>query len=184
MSKRLKPIYRPALLLALILQIFNNSSAQTAQIKIKISDSNAFVEGSFIDANQAKGVTNFSFPKSYAGIENLGARIGDVNLFDKNGQKINYKKLADGEFLAESGFQKWNYSANLTPKSVAAMAHVSGISGEQGILMLGDLLPELAEEYSAKIAFELPKDWRVSSVEIFTSAKIIVKENLRRVRQS
>ena len=128
-------------------------------------DSNAFVEGVFIDADQAKGVTNFSFPKSYAGIENLGARISDVNLFDKSGQKVNFKKLADGEFLADGGFQSWNYSANLTPKSAAAMAHVSWISGEQGILMLGDLLPETAEKYSGKIAFELPKDWRISSVE-------------------
>ncbi|HEY0461076.1 MAG TPA: hypothetical protein VGC97_18210 [Pyrinomonadaceae bacterium] len=165
MSKTLKTIFRFAFLCALILQIFTNSRAQNAEIKIKITDSNAFVEGAFFDVEDAKNVTNFSFSKSYAGVENLGARIADVGLFAQNGQKVNYKKLAEGEFLAENGFQKWNYRANLTPPGASAMAHVSWIAGEQGILMLGDLLPEFAEKKGARITFELPEDWRIASVE-------------------
>ncbi|HVE57876.1 MAG TPA: hypothetical protein VNB22_13675 [Pyrinomonadaceae bacterium] len=135
-------------------------------MKIKITDSNVFIEGSFKDAQTAKNVTNFSFLKSYTNIENLGARISDVNLFDKNGQKINYKKLGEGEFLAESGFAAWNYKTDLSlPKNTSAMAHVSWLASEQGILMFGDLLPEFAGKTSARVTIELPKDWRISSVE-------------------
>jgi hypothetical protein len=166
MSKRLKTIYYSAFVFALILQIFNESHAQTVNAKIKITESNAMVEGSFIDANRKQNVTNFSFLKSYTNIENLGARISDVNLFDKNGQKVNYKKLSDGEFLADGDFESWNYRVRLgVPTNFSAMAHVSWVSGEQAILMLGDLLPESAEKSSARLTFELPKDWRISSVE-------------------
>jgi hypothetical protein len=166
MSKPLQTIFRAAFVFAFILHIFNNSQAQTLETTIKITDSNAFVEGNFKDAKSAKNVTNFSFLKSYANVENLGARISDVNLLDKNGQKVNYKKLVDGEFLAESEFQTWNYKINLSvPKNPSAMAHVSWVSGEQGILMLGDLLPEMTDKTSAKIVFELLRDWQISSVE-------------------
>ena len=166
MSKRLKTIYYSAFVFAIVLQLFYDSHAQTIQIKIKITESNAMVEGSFIDVNRQQNVTNFSFLKSYTNVENLAARISDVNLFDKSGQKVNYKKLTDGEFLGDRAFERWNYKVDLSrPKSASAMAHVSWLSGEQGILMPGDLLPEFAEKTSAKIAFELPKDWRISSVE-------------------
>lgn len=166
MSKPLKPIFYAAFIFVLILQIFNDSHAQTLEANIKITDSSVFIEGNFIDVNNLKNVTNFSFLKSYTNIENLGARISDVNLFDKDGKKINYKNLIDGEFLAESDFQAWNYKVNLSvPKNIAATAHISWVSDEQGILMLGDLLPEFGEKTSAKIAFEVPKDWKISTVE-------------------
>lgn len=166
MSKPLKPIFYAAFIFVLILQIFNDSHAQTLEANIKITDSSVFIEGNFIDVNNLKNVTNFSFLKSYTNIENLGARISDVNLFDKDGKKINYKKLIDGEFLVESDFQAWNYKVNLSvPKNIAATAHISWVSDEQGILMLGDLLPEFGEKTSAKIAFEVPKDWKISTVE-------------------
>jgi hypothetical protein len=166
MSKPFKPIFFALSAFALILQIFSNAQAQNIEAKIKITDSNVFIEGNYKDTETAKNVTNFSFLKSYTNIENLGARISDVNLFDKNAQKVNYKKLADGEFLAESAFAAWNYKTDLgLPKNPSAMAHVSWISDEQGILMLGDLLPEFAEKTSARIRIELPKDWRISSIE-------------------
>jgi len=166
MSKPFKPYFYAAFAFALILQIFSNLQAQTVEVKIKFTDSNVFIEGDFKDAEKPKNVTNFSFLKSYTNIENLGARVSEVNLFDKNGQKVNYKKLLDGEYLAESGFQSWDYQTNLSvPKNPSAMAHVSWLSGEQGILMLGDLLPEFSEKTSARMIIALPKDWGVSSVE-------------------
>ncbi len=166
MSKPLQTIFYAAFVLGIILQIFNVSQAQTLETTIKITDSHAFVEGTFKDAEKVKNVTNFSLLNSYAGFENLGARISDVNLFDKNGQKVNYKKFTDGEFVTESDFHSWNYQTNLkTLNNPSSLAHVSWISDEQGILMLGDLLPEFAEKISAKLTIELPKDWRVSTVE-------------------
>ena len=166
MSKRLKTIYAFALACLLILQSFSDSNAQTVNAKIKITGSDAIVEGAFTNTESAKNITNFSFLKSYINIDNLGARFSEVALFDKAAQKVNYRKLTDGEFLAEDGFQSWNYKANLSaPQNVSGLAHVSWISGEQGILMTGDLLPEFTEKTSARLTFELPAGWRISSVE-------------------
>lgn len=166
MSKTLKKICRFIFPLALVLQLFNVLHAQTLEIKIKIADSNVFVEGRLKDTSDIKNVTNFYFLKSYTNVENLGARVADVDLFDKSGQKVNYKKLAEGEFLAENAYQSWSYKTNLTaPANVSARAHVSWLDAEQGILMLGDLLPEQAERTSARVALELPKDWRVFTTE-------------------
>jgi predicted metalloprotease with PDZ domain len=50
-----------------------------------------------------------------------------------------------------------------------ALAHISWAMDEQGILMLGDLLPQFvaqdSQPISAKIKFELPKDWKILSSE-------------------
>lgn len=166
MSKTLQRIYRRAFFFALIFQFCSFADAQTLDVKIKIAEQNAFVTGSFKDAARAKNVTNFYFLKSYTNVENLGARVREVNLFDQSGQKIGYKKLADGEFLADGAFRSWSYRTDLTaPPNVSARAHVSWLAGEQGILMLGDLLPEQAEKTAARVAFELPQGWRISSVE-------------------
>lgn len=166
MSKRLKTIYAFLFAWLLILQSFSDSTAQTVQAKIELTGSNAAVEGSFTDANGAKNITNLSFLKSYINIENLGARFSEIALFDRAAQKVNYRKLTDGEFLAERGFRSWNYKANLSaPQNAPAMAHVSWVSGEQGILMTGDLFPEFAEKTSAKITFKLPAGWRIASAE-------------------
>ena len=171
MSKPFKPYFYAAFVFALILQNFGNSQAQTIEAKIKITDSNVFIEGDFKDTQNAQNVTNFSFLKSYTNIENLGARISDVNLFDKNGQKVNYKKLGEGEFLAESGFAAWNYRTDLSlPKNISAMAHVSWISDAEGFLMLGDLLPELSEKTPARIT--LPKDWTITTAEKRTGENV------------
>lgn len=165
MSKTLKSIYYSAFVFAMILSLITGTRAQTIEAKIKITGSSAFVEGSFKDVNKSKSVTNFSFLNSYTNIDNLGARISDVNLFDKNGNKVGYKKLGEGEFLADGDFGSWNYRADLSlSKNVSAMAHVSWVSNEQGILMIGDLLPELGEKTRAKITVELPEGWRISGV--------------------
>ncbi len=166
MSKPLKTIYYFAFVCLLILQSLSDSNAQTVTAKIKITGSGAIVEGAFIDLEKANNITNFSFLKSYTNVENIAARFSEINFFDKNNQKVNYKKLTDGEFLAERAFQSWTYKADLrAPTNAPAMAHVSWLSGEQGILMLGDLLPEFAEKTSARVTIELPAGWRIASVE-------------------
>jgi predicted metalloprotease with PDZ domain len=166
MSKRLKTIYQTAFVFALILQIFSESQARTVNIKIKITGSSGLVEGSFTDGERAANTKNLSFLNTFTNVENLAARISDVNLFDKNGQKLSYKKLGEGEFLAAGDFAAWSYRADLSaPQNPSALAHVSWLSDDFGILMPGDLLPEFAEKTSANITFELPREWRISSVE-------------------
>ncbi len=148
------------------------SSAQQieANIKIKSLPVAASVEGKFLKTNFLQSAKNWSFTDSPAGAENLGARVSELNLIDKNGGAIVFKKFIDGEYLAETEASAWNYRINLSPfPNAAAMAHVSWVSDELGILMLGDLLPQFRAEnnqpISAKIKFELPEDWKIISSE-------------------
>jgi hypothetical protein len=163
MSKVNQTILYSAAVFVLILQFFTNSTAQIVETRIKIESTSPAIlkiEGKFLDKKER----NFSFSTSYAGIENLGARIFDVILKDKNGQTISYKKLIDGEFLAENDFSEFEYRVKLDV-SKQMSAHVSWLSGDQGILMPGDLLPLSNEKSSAKLKFEFPADLKISSNE-------------------
>ncbi len=141
-----------------------------ANIKIKSSSPIVSVAGKFLKENLAQSDKHWSFVNSLTGAENLGARISDLNLINKNGDTIAIKKFIDGEYLAETEANAWSYQINLSPlPNVAAIAHVSWVSDEQGILMLGDLLPQLKaannQPISAKIKFELPEEWKITSSE-------------------
>lgn len=156
-----------AIFLEILLLVFA-SWAQTIEANITIESSTAIVgvEGKFLQENLAQSDKHWSFVNSLAGAENLGGRVSDLKLSDKNGGAITFKKFIDGEYLAVNPANAWSYQINLKPlPNVAAMAHVSWISDEQGVLMLGDLLPQLRSEnnqpISAKVKFSLPKDWKV-----------------------
>ncbi|MGI8638979.1 MAG: hypothetical protein ACR2MG_03405 [Pyrinomonadaceae bacterium] len=147
-------------------------SAQQIEANIKvvsISPAVLRVEGKFLQENAAQPEKNWVFLRSFAGIENLGERISELNLTNKQGHAISFKKLIEGEYLAENGAVAWSYRVNLNPTlNEKAMAHISWLKDEQGILMPGDLLPQFSAEnqpVSAKIKFELPKDWKIFSNE-------------------
>lgn len=187
MSKPFKTISFAAFVFALILQLFNNSNAQSLEIKIDVNESSAIINGKFNDSPEKR---NLSFLQSYAGQENLADRFSEIVLRDKSGQGVEFKKLAVGEFLANNDFQSFQYKINLTPKNPTAMAHVSWLSDEQGILMLGDLLPQTGATVSGKITFELPKNWRIISnekkagensflVEVIENAVFYIGKNAR-----
>ncbi|MGI8883561.1 MAG: hypothetical protein ACR2IA_04895 [Pyrinomonadaceae bacterium] len=173
MSKENRLILRAAFVFVLITQFSSALSAQIIEAKIKIEAKSPTVieiQGVNLDANSLQNANNFSFASSYAGIENLGERISDVGLSDENKRKIEFKKLVAGEFLTEKPFVFWNYKVKAdVAANYAAMARVSWVSAEQGILMSGDLLPQFTakndEKIRAKISFELPKDWKIASSE-------------------
>jgi len=173
MSKENSLILRAAFVFVLITQFSSALSAQIIEAKIKIEAKSPTVieiQGVNLDANSLQNANNFSFASSYAGIENLGERISDVGLSDENKRKIEFKKLVAGEFLAEKPFVFWNYKVKAdVAANYAAMARVSWVSAEQGILMFGDLLPQFTaknnEKIRAKVSFELPEDWKIASSE-------------------
>ncbi|MBA2736522.1 MAG: hypothetical protein H0U50_06990 [Pyrinomonadaceae bacterium] len=173
MSKENRLISFTALVFVLITQFSYALSAQIIEAKIKIESKTPTVieiQGVNLDADSLQNVKNFSFTQSYAGVENLGERVSDVDLSDENKRKIEYKKLIAGEFLAEKPFVFWNYKVKAdVPTNYAAMSRVSWISAEQGILMFGDLLPQFNTKNNAKIrakiSFELPKGWKIASSE-------------------
>ncbi len=112
---------------------------------------------------------NWFFLKTVANADNLGARILGFQLFDEQNHVVAVKKLLDGEYLADAEATGFQYQINLAPLSnAAAKAHVSWISGEQGILMLDDLLPQFSADnrkVSVQVKFELPTDWKLISSE-------------------
>ncbi|MEO6588239.1 MAG: hypothetical protein ABIP06_02825, partial [Pyrinomonadaceae bacterium] len=69
-------------------------SAQEIEVKIaiKLLSPNASVEGSFLKENFLQSGKNWSFANSVASAENLGRRISNLNLKDKNGSAVNFKK--------------------------------------------------------------------------------------------
>ncbi|CAN5405598.1 hypothetical protein BH20ACI1_BH20ACI1_06980 [soil metagenome] len=162
-------------------------SAQEIEVNIKlISNAPAvlLVEGKFLRENKIQTQKSWAFLRSFAGIENLGARVSELNLKDSQEQTVLYKKLIDGEYLAENNAAFWSYRINAdAPPNEKALAHISWLKGEQGILMLGDLLPQFNannQPISAKITFELPKDWKILSSENLIAENIFSVANIEK----
>jgi hypothetical protein len=171
MSTTDKKFPRWLILCAEILLAVFACSAQDIEATITfISPATVRVEGIFLQANVIRSNKNWTFARSIGNVENLGARISDIHLIDKKGQSISVKKLIDGEYLADGEANAWNYQINLNPPpNETATAHVSWLKDEQGILMLGDLLPQFVvkdnQPIGARIKFNLPKDWKILSSE-------------------
>lgn len=159
-----------AVIFAEILLGFFIVGAQDLEIKVEIkSASDARVEGKLISEKTKKAIKNWSFLQSLGGAENLGGRISAFNLIDNQEQNISVKQLAAGEYLADTDAAAFQYRINLNSLSnIKAMAHVSWLEGERGILMLDDLLPRFDsgnQPVSAKIQFVLPADWKIITGE-------------------
>jgi hypothetical protein len=149
--------------LAVILLFAALCSAQKIEATIKIESLSppvARVEGKLLKESTNK---NWTFLRSIAGVENLGERISDLTLKDKNGKTVSYKKLIAGEYLAEESATQFSYKVDLSPpKKPSGMAHVSWLAEEQGLFMLDDLLPQFGKNTSGKINFGLPPDWQIT----------------------
>lgn len=159
------------------------SARVEAVIRIS-SPETARVEGRIFGENPIQSTKNWSFLNSIAGAENLGARVSDFKLFDEQGQSVSVKKLIDGEYLAEENGTRFSYQINLKSlPDVKAKAHISSIDDETGLLMLGDLLPQVAfdrQDTSSRIRFELPKDWKIISSEKSAGANAFEIKNIEK----
>ncbi len=164
-------------------------SAQQIEVNIKInpvSPQIIDIEGGFLQENQTNSNKNWAFLNSFTGVENLGERVSDLSLKNKKGKNVSVRKLAAGEYLADEAANVWSYrmDANQPLKYINAFAHVSWLAPEQGILMLGDLLPQFEtignQKISARIKFELPKDWKIISSEKKTAENNFAVENVEK----
>lgn len=159
--------------------------AQRIEASITItSPASVNVEGRFIKETSNQTNVNWSFSNSIAGAENLGARISDFNLADENNQPVAFVKLTDGEYLASGNSVAFRYRVNLNlPAEANAMAHVSWLEDDTGLLMLDDLLPQFAASnraISARIKFDLPPDWKITSSEKNTGENTFEIENVEK----
>lgn len=167
------PSFIPAILtVLLILQIFNKAAAQDVQIDIKIdagSPATATIKGRFLPPGPQ--YKNLSFLHEYAGIEGLGERISGLELKNDADNKVAFRMLIPGEFLAEGGFESWKYTLDLglkRQKSGAEAGHISWINENIGLLMFNDLLPERKpseRSRTAKITLDAPVGWQIWTTE-------------------
>ena len=101
--------------------------------------------------------SEWSFPNAYAGVLGIAERVEEFQAFGPTGEKLDATKLASGEFRSQAGTTSINYVVKLRPPTAADVSHVSWISGESGVLMLADLLPERLPGVWVEIS--LPPDW-------------------------
>jgi predicted metalloprotease with PDZ domain len=94
----------------------------------------------------------------------LGERIENLALTDEKGVEVAVRKLAPGEFVAGRAATQFRYDLKLEPPAFASdAAHVSWLSDERGLLMLGDMLP--APPGGVKLKLALPANWGVATLE-------------------
>src|SRR6266516_738584 len=124
-----------------------------------------------IEGERDVGSPIWSFPKTYGGLLGLGERINALVVTDGNGRNVPVRKLGPGEYKAEAEATRFRYEVNLEPPARAAdSAYVSWLTSDRGLLMLGDLLPDLAASgikapQHMTLSVELPESWLIASVE-------------------
>lgn len=100
------------------------------------------------------------FESSIAGISGLGLRVNDLKAFAANGEVINTKVIAPGEYQPQANYSSLSYKIDLKDlQNRAARAHTSWLDTENGILMLTDMLPIQKDKSSIKIKLILPAGW-------------------------
>lgn len=145
------------------------SSARGDTLEAKISVVSLSPPRVKIEGKRAVGTKVWSFRNAYAGAMNLGGRIENLSLTDAGGASVGVRRLAPGEYEAEGEATNFSYEMRLDAPSFASdAAHVSWLTGERGVLMLGDLLPLPAQ--NAKIKITVSDGWRVASAETKNSA--------------
>jgi hypothetical protein len=106
----------------------------------------------------------WTFLDSYAGVNGLGGRVENFNLKDERGGEVSVKRVAAGRYEATRPATHFSYELRLDPPpALQAAAHVSWLTGEQGVLLPGDLLPLASERVSLRLT--LPDGWTVSTIE-------------------
>ena len=143
MSKPFRPF--PALILAFAITatFLADSYGQQVETKIEIApDGKASVTGRFSGPDRPKNPRSFAFERLSVGVDTVSKRVSDLELFDDNAQPVTFRKLIEGEFLADRDITAWRYKMDLSPlRERAAAAHYSWIDRSRGILVGRDLLP-------------------------------------------
>jgi predicted metalloprotease with PDZ domain len=157
-------------LLAFVWALFGVAAARAETLNVRISvvslASPARVK---IEGERSNGARAWSFRNIYANVMNLGERIENLSLMDASGAGVVVRKLAPGEYEAASAATRFSYEVRLdAPAFETDAAHVSWLTDERGFLMLGDLLPMVANEKGATTTgavaqFNLPQNWMIAS---------------------
>lgn len=117
---------------------------------------------------QVTARTDWSFGNTYGRIVGLAERVENFEGIDSVGRDVAVRKLAPGEFRSNEKLARVSYEVKLSvPARLADMSHVSWLNQEHGLLMLGDLLPQLGTESakpgSLNLTLILPPGWTSAS---------------------
>lgn len=173
-----------------VLNLFSafTAFAQDIEARIKMisstpAHSRLRVEGKILNLKDDSASRNLSFLQNYADVSELDKRIENLNLFNENGEKIEFKKLTAGEFQSEKPFVSFAYDVKTdAPTTAASAAHVSWVTDDFGLLMLDDLLPQWrnGKAISAKIIVETPNGWKLASSETAGGKNVFSVENIEK----
>jgi predicted metalloprotease with PDZ domain len=150
-----------AVLLALVICLSSRASAQQLEVTIKASpeSSRVTIEG------RGAARSKWSFIDSYGSVLGLSNRVENFQLFNETGAPVQVRRLAPGQFEAETAAGHFKYEVRLSPPVMATdAAMVSWLTRERGLLMLGDLLPVPAGKdhpSSAAVRFDAPVTYTV-----------------------
>jgi predicted metalloprotease with PDZ domain len=155
------------LLLFALCSVAAQAQSISARITVlSVSPGRVRIEGERTDATTA-----WSFRKQYGSISGLEERIEKLTLSDHSGAQVPVRKVAPGEYSAESAANRFAYEVKLEPPAQTSdAAYVSWLTDERGILLPGDLLPRPAGEQaalkrSAQLRFVLPATWSIAANE-------------------
>jgi hypothetical protein len=101
--------------------------------------------------------SEWSFRNAYAGVLGIAERVEDFHAFGSANEDLSAKKIATGEFRSQPGATSITYVVKLPAPTAADVSHVSWIVGDQGLLMLADLLPESLP--GVMLELSLPAEW-------------------------
>jgi predicted metalloprotease with PDZ domain len=146
----------------------NLTSVKAQTLRVRITVTSVAAARIRIDAEFPKAANVFSFRNTYGGVLGLGERIEMLEAIKANGETIAVQKLAPGEFQTSEKVARFKYEVNVTePSRPAQMSHVSWLNGEQGLLMLADLLPvptkDSASFTSVQATVDVPGGWTIAS---------------------
>lgn len=182
MSKMNKGFSSKLLLISLILCGGTCLAAQDLEVTCRFEESGGphiRISGRILAKDKIGPLRSWAFTQS-----DSSSRISGLELKNEDGQNVPYKKLIEGEYLADSGAVDWVYDIDLTHSGdFTSKAHISWVVDRQGILLTGDLLPLIRSKngmaLSARLKFELPPDWQVITSEKSTGG-IFEVENIER----
>lgn len=131
-----------------------------------------------VQLHNEAGASEWSFRNAYAGIVGLAERVENFRGTNLLGSEVAARKLAPGVFTFPEKVTRVSYDVVLpTPAKLTELSHVSWLNEEYGLLMLGDLLPEIGMGSAPilNLLFVLPSQWvSASSGEESGSSRYVV----------
>lgn len=154
-------------------------AAQDFEVKVKIAAPNqtqAHIETHFPNG---AGEKRLSFLQNYADAAGLDSRIQNLKIKDDKNREVKFAESSGGEFRAAAAFSTVFYDLNLSaPENILTAAHISWLTETHGVLMLNDLLPDFGGR-AAKVSFELPENWKISTSEKRAGEKTFQVNNIQ-----